>query len=606
MSTEQFLSRAAFDDIIASLEALLLEVQNLVASVDPLNDPGVIADIQELADNLALLTTIATNLPSIMSVEEALPAINAVNGALTAIQSVADALADVTTVAGIEGQVTAVAGIESEVVDVAGNLATINTLVASIQYVIDVAGQLGNIQIVAENDEDITTVAGAIVAVQEVAANIQDVINAVQAAEDAEQARDDAQTWAEGDDPDVELLGGTHSAKTWAEISEQHTREGIRFLGTVADLDDLPTNPDDGDAYFYAETVGDNVIGYGVVWSESEEEWVIFQMGATLIPGTMLPDQEAAPAAANQTTFGGFSANPAMSLVMINRIEQESDTYTFDGNQIVFSEGLSAGDIVRVRQWRTQVSFEDLPEIDQLTQEDKIPVQTSQGAGVVDFPELIFQRQKLVYTKDFMPFECQETVSGSASIMQDISGTNYLKQMRTGGTAGSTATLQNPLRHGLFRLPEVNGRQRINFNNRIQFIQHIGLLGWADGCEYTFSFGRTFNAGNDSGEHMFGFTIKGVEPMLYLTANDGSTGVAEVQGDVVPEGAGFYLSTICMDFYPGEAFVLTLNGVEYEITDQLPTGIRVNTIPGVWTVTNGTSTEDARFEIYRNEISVIP
>src|SRR5699024_7568857 len=114
-----------------------------------------------------------------------------------------------------------------------------------------------------------------------------------------------------------------------------------------------------------------------------------------------------------------------------------------------------------------------------------------------------------------------------------------------GGAAGSTATLQNPLRHGLFRLPEVNGRQKINFNNRIQFIQHIGLLGWADGCEYTFSFGRTFNADNDSGERMFGFTIKGLEPMLYVTANDGSPEVAEVQTDTVPEGTGFHVSTIC-------------------------------------------------------------
>src|SRR5690625_7268839 len=96
----------------------------------------------------------------------------------------------------------------------------------------------------------------------------------------------------------------------------------------------------------------------------------------------MLPDQVAAPDDENQTTFGGFSANPAMSLVMINRIEQESDTYTFDGNQIVFNEGLSAGDIVRVRQWRTQVSVEDLPDVETLGAEDKIPVQTSQGSGV--------------------------------------------------------------------------------------------------------------------------------------------------------------------------------------------------------------------------------
>src|SRR5690554_432924 len=344
MSAEEFLDKSAFDDIIASLEALRTEMQNLVASVDDLNDPLVIADIQAVADQLA----------------------------------------EILTVAGISGDITTVAGESANITVIADNITQIQSIVDELQDILAVAAELPAIQTVAGDTAAVNTVAGAIVAVQDVADNIQDVINAVQAAEDAEQARDDAQTWAEGDDPDVELLGGTHSAKTWAEISEQHTREGIRFLGTVDDLDDLPPNPDDGDAYFYAEMVGDNSIGYGVVWNESADEWTIFQMGATLIPGTMLPDQEAAPAAENQTTFGGFSANPAMSLVMINRIEQESDTYTFDGNQIVFNEGLSAGDIVRVRQWRTQASFENLPDVETLGAEDKIPVQTSGGSGVVD------------------------------------------------------------------------------------------------------------------------------------------------------------------------------------------------------------------------------
>src|SRR5690625_4743931 len=365
MSTEQFLSRAAFDNITASLEALRTEMQNLVASVDPLNDPGVIADIQ----------------------------------------SVADQLAEILSVAGISVDITTVAGESSNISTVADSINQIQSIVFEFQDSLAVAAELPAIQTVAGDTAAVNAVAGAIVAVQEVAANIQAVIDAIQAAEDAEQARDDAQTWAEGTDEAVGLLGGTHSAKTWAEISEQHTREGIRFLGAVADLENLPHDPDDGDAYFYSETVGDNSIGYGVVWSESADEWIIFQLGATLIPGTMLPDQEAAPAAENQTTFGGFSANPAMSLVMINRIEQESDTYTFDGNQIVFNEGLSAGDIVRVRQWRTQVSFEDLPDVETLSPDDKIPVQTSQGSGVVGFPELIVQRRKRVYKKDGMQYK---------------------------------------------------------------------------------------------------------------------------------------------------------------------------------------------------------
>src|SRR5690554_1671928 len=391
MSAEEFLDKSAFDGIIASLEALRTEMQNLVASVDPLNDPQVIADIQ----------------------------------------SVADQLAEILTVAGISGDITTVAGESANISTVADNITQIQSIVDELQAILAVAAELPAIQTVAGDTAAVNAVAGAIVAVQEVAANIQAVIDAVQAALDAAQARDDAQTWAEGDDPAVELLGGIHSAKTWAEISEQHTREGIRFLGTVDDLENLPPDPDDGDAYFYAETVGDNAIGYGVVWSESADEWIIFQLGATLIPGTMLPDQEAAPAAENQTTFGGFSANPAMSLVMINRIEQESDTYTFDGNQIVFNEGLSAGDIVRVRQWRTQVSFEDLPDVETLSPEDKIPVQTSGGSGVVDSLALLSSIHSNYRFDDLYPDEPFTVTQGSGVYTAPGLTDNY-HDLRTG------------------------------------------------------------------------------------------------------------------------------------------------------------------------------
>src|SRR5690554_1559847 len=237
MNEEKFLAKSAFDNIIASLEALRTEMQNLVASVDDLNDPQVIADIQ----------------------------------------SVADQLAEILTVAGISGDITTVAGESANITVVADNITQIQSIVDELQDILAVAADLPAIQTVAGDTAAVNAVAGAIVAVQEVADNIQAVIDAVQAAQDAEQARDDAQAWAEGTDEAVGLLGGTHSAKTWAEISGQHTREGIRFLGTVDDLDDLPPNPDDGDAYFYAEMVGDNSIGYGVVWSESADEWIIFQ-----------------------------------------------------------------------------------------------------------------------------------------------------------------------------------------------------------------------------------------------------------------------------------------------------------------------------------------
>src|SRR5690625_4425172 len=407
MNEEKFLSKNAFDDIIASLEALRTEMQNLVASVDDLNDPGVIADIQ----------------------------------------SVADQLAEILTVAGISGDITTVAGESANITVIADNITQIQSIVDELQDILAVAAELPAIQTVAGDTAAVNAVAGSIVAVQEVAANIQAVIDAVQAAEDAEQARDDAQNCAEGTDEAVELLGGTHSAKTWAEISEQHTREGMPFLGAVADLENLPPDPDDGDAYFYAETVGDNAIGYGVVWSESEDEWIVFQMGATLIPGTMLPDQEASPAAENQTTYGGFSANQAMSVVMINRIEQERDTYTLDDNQIVFNEGLSAGDIVRVRQWRTQVSFEDLPDVETLSAEDKIPVQTSQGSGVVQ-PINIFDA---VYSKyrveDMVLFPWGTTATGDASGTDFRDLYNFISG-EGGADVNSTISRHSGYRHG--------------------------------------------------------------------------------------------------------------------------------------------------------------
>src|SRR5690625_4741639 len=478
MSTEQFLSRNAFDDIIASLEALRTEMQNLVASVDDLNDPGVIADIQ----------------------------------------SVADQLAEILTVAGISGDITTVAGESANITVIADNITQIQSIVDELQDILAVAAELPAIQTVAGDTAAVNAVAGAIVAVQEVAANIQAVIDAVQAAEDAEQARDDAQTGAEGEGAAGELLGGSHSAKTWAEISEQHTREGIRFLGTVDDLENLPPNPDDGDAYFYSETVGDNAIGYGVVWSESAAEWIIFQMGATLIPGTMLPDQEASPAAANQTTFGGFSANPAMSLVMVNRIEQESDTYTFDGNQIVFNEGLSAGDIVRVRQWRTQVSFEDLPDVESLGAEDKIPVQTSQGAGVVDFPELIFQRQALIETRDLMNWEWREVSSGTTTITQRFatgSASGRRKEINNGTQEDSFGKIESGENVSMFLDTNNHSYQRVNFNKRFQVVFGFVIVTYNDGDEILFTSGAlrdpTFTLGQYGyfdGQNAMGFKVK--------------------------------------------------------------------------------------------------
>src|SRR5690625_7139207 len=99
MSTEQFLSRAAFDDIIASLEALRTEMQKLVASVDPLNEPGVIADIQSVADQLAEILTVAGVSGDITTVAGESLNITDIGDKITQIQPRVDEFQDVLAVA---------------------------------------------------------------------------------------------------------------------------------------------------------------------------------------------------------------------------------------------------------------------------------------------------------------------------------------------------------------------------------------------------------------------------------------------------------------------------------------------------------------------------
>src|SRR5690625_7075992 len=95
MNEEKFLSKNAFDNIIASLEALRTEMQNLVASVDPLNDPQVIADIQSVADQLAEILTVAGISGDITTVAGESANITVIADNITKIQSIVDELQDI-------------------------------------------------------------------------------------------------------------------------------------------------------------------------------------------------------------------------------------------------------------------------------------------------------------------------------------------------------------------------------------------------------------------------------------------------------------------------------------------------------------------------------
>lgn len=74
---------------------------------------------------------------------------------------------------------------------------------------------LQELLIVSNNISDITTVAGLSEAITTISTNIQTILAAPLHAQHA-------QTWAEGTDEAVSVLGGTHSAKRWAEIAGEN------------------------------------------------------------------------------------------------------------------------------------------------------------------------------------------------------------------------------------------------------------------------------------------------------------------------------------------------------------------------------------------------
>lgn len=96
---------------------------------------------------------------------------------------------------------------------------------------------------VAENIDNVNITANNIENVNIAAENIESIIEAPQAAEEASQSASNAlvsegkaSVWAEGDDEEVEALGGTHSSKVWAEEA-QEIKESI-----VAPSIDTTTN----------------------------------------------------------------------------------------------------------------------------------------------------------------------------------------------------------------------------------------------------------------------------------------------------------------------------------------------------------------------------
>lgn len=203
------LTREFIDDVIAEVEAAADRWNSLVndaqqaleiyaaehiypvaqAAVDSAKDyaedaKGYYDDTKELYDSLADIRNNMTSLLSIVS-------------NITEILSVAGDIVNIDAVAGDLTNIDSVAGDLTNINNVAGDLTNINS----------VAGDLVNIDTLAAISADLTTIV----------TNLSDILAASTHAEHAKK-------WAEGSDADVTALGGTHSAKGWAQVAEEAAR----------------------------------------------------------------------------------------------------------------------------------------------------------------------------------------------------------------------------------------------------------------------------------------------------------------------------------------------------------------------------------------------
>lgn len=114
---------------------------------------------------------------------------------------------------------------ESTNIDTETLVNNINNVAAGLSTIEAVNANSTNINTVAANGTDISTCATNISSINSASTNATNAANsateAANSAIDAGTAEDNASIWSEGTDEQVQTLGGTHSAKEWAEISSQ-------------------------------------------------------------------------------------------------------------------------------------------------------------------------------------------------------------------------------------------------------------------------------------------------------------------------------------------------------------------------------------------------
>lgn len=220
-------------DNIGNVNVVANDKENIDAVVDNKDNIDAVAEnapnINAVAGNSTNINTVAANSANINAVASNATNINSVAGNETNINIVAADKTNIDAVAGNKTNIDTVADNTAGITTVAESIANVNTVGGSIANVNAVAGNATNINAVAGNAENINavnanktnidTVAGNSAAINNCSTHMSDIEAAPGAAANAAESESKAQTWAEGDDEDVEDLGGTHSSLVSAGLS---------------------------------------------------------------------------------------------------------------------------------------------------------------------------------------------------------------------------------------------------------------------------------------------------------------------------------------------------------------------------------------------------
>ena len=213
---------------IASVNTTATNIEDVKTNATNITDINTnaanIGSINQVAEIRNNVTLVALNNRKVTTVADNIDNVNVVANNITNVVSTGASIDNVNTVARDISNVNTVAGIKDDVVKVA----TINTQVKK------VGDNIGDVTTVANIGSQVTTVADNAVAVKQIGDNIDVVLKSPTYA-------NNAKTWSEGTDTEVSSLGGTHSAKGWAEIAAQvakvdpadETKAGIIRIATM-------------------------------------------------------------------------------------------------------------------------------------------------------------------------------------------------------------------------------------------------------------------------------------------------------------------------------------------------------------------------------------